>query len=148
MKLGLKFVGGKQGFPLRTPFVILNYNPTLLKNFFGKTRRGLLIWRKNFWPNYLPDEYTSALKKMLAKWQFLFYICYVRKWLKLFKKLFLMDVLDLLCMDWDNFFEKKHKWQNLTILGKILPKFYFFRGFRSTPYVMADNGLIKQKQTK
>ena len=87
--LGKNGGGGNRGFspPPRTPFVMLNSYPTLPKKCLEKLECICRSHKKYFWPNCLPAKYTSAWKKMLTKWQFLFYpFCYDRKWPKCFKK--------------------------------------------------------------
>ena len=58
---------------------------------------------------------------------------YSRKWPKNFK-FFLVYALNTLCMNWNKLFEKKQKWQNLTIFRKFLPKF-------TSAYVWKSNAL-------
>ena len=72
-----------------------------------------------FWPITLPAESTSAWKKKGEKWQLCFNPQIIAKNGQKISKKFLVRVLGTLCINWNKFFEKKQKWQNLTIFGNF-----------------------------
>ena len=123
MKSRLGFVGGgKPGVfppPMDPPDYCqyLRYDP---QNFFGKKHAYLLIWpTQNFGRLHFRPKVQALEKKKGEKWQLCFNPQIIAKNSQKISKKFLVHVLGTLCIKWNKFFEKKQKWQNLTIFGNF-----------------------------
>ena len=90
----------------------------LFKCFEKKQKwQNLAIFRK------FSPKFTSAWKKKGKKWHLCLNPQVIAKNGRVIFKNILAHVLDTLCLNLFNFFEKKQKWQNLAIFWKFSPKF-------------------------
>ena len=123
MKSRLGFVGGEKtrvfSPPPWTPQIFVNIWDTTPKIFLGRNMRICWSGRPKILADYTSGQKYKRLKKKGEKWQLCFNPQIIAKNSQKISKKFLVHVLGTLCIKWNKFFEKKQKWQNLTIFGNF-----------------------------